>query len=934
MRTYRFRVLSLALALLAPAAGAGAGFVRSSVTLGAPRMQVAPTGGSPAESVAVIPFTNISGREADDWIGDGIAETVTTDLESQARFAVIGRERVQVAAAGRGLTLDDSALLELGRALGARWVVAGGYQRIGDQLRITARLVDTADGTVARTLKADGTLDQLFDLQDQIARELTTDLGSNAMARAATPRMPAPGLPAGGNGEAAAPIFTRDADGRPTVRAVRVTEPLRIDGRLDEAVYRTVPPISEFVQTLPNELGEPTERTEAWVMFDDRDLYVSVRCWDSAPPEQWVADVIQRDATALGNNDNFAVLFDTFHDRRNAVGFLTNPLGAVFDFAITDEGNLNREWNTVWEVQTSRFEGGWTIEMAIPFKSFRYVAGPNQTWGIQMRRGIKHKNEWIYLAPLPRSVGGNQGIFRVSAQANLVGLDLPRAGKNVEIKPYGIARVSTDRLSLPPVSGDGDGNAGVDVKVGITSSLTADITYNTDFAQVEVDEQQVNLTRFSLFFPEKRDFFLEGRGIFEFGRGSTIGGGAGRRAGGGQGPSGSGDATPYLFYSRRVGLNSGRVVPIDVGGRLTGKVGGFSLGVLNVHTRAETASESPATAFTVVRVKRDILGRSSIGAMLTNRSHAVAAPGSNQAYGVDGLFSFFQDLNLGGYYARTETPGLENDDASYQGRFSYGGDRYGAQLEYVHVGDNFNPEIGFLRRDNFNRTFGLLRFSPRPRSSRFVRRYLWETSLEYIEDGAGALETRQQTGRFNVEFESGDQFGIDARRETELLEQPFEISQGVAIAAGGYTFSDVQLTYRFGQQRRASGRLSVQSGHFYDGTITAVTYSAARVSLTPQLSVEPTVSVNHVELPAGDFVTRLIRMRADYGVSPRMAASALVQYSSAERALSSNLRFRWEYGPGSELFVVYTDERDTYTRGFPGLKNRTFVVKVNRLLRF
>ena len=712
-------------------------------------------------------------------------------------------------------------------------------------------------------------------------------------------------------------VVSRDETGRITVRATRLAEPLRIDGKLDEAIYRTIPPITDFIQTLPKEGAPASEKTDAWVTYDDDYMYISGRCWDSAPPDKWTANEMRRDTNQLRQNDMFGVLFDTFHDRRNGFNFYTNPLGARADQAVTDEGNPNVDWNPVWHVRTGRFEGGWTAELAIPFKSLRYHSGVAQTWGIQLRRAIRRKNEWTHLTAVPASTGGVQGIFRISAAATLTGLDLPSASKNVEIKPYGIARSTTDRPT--GVSNDFDRDVGVDAKVGLTANLTADLTVNTDFAQVEVDEQQVNLTRFPLSFPEKREFFLEGRGIFDFGRSGNTGGGG---------------IAPTLFYSRRIGLNRNRVIPIDAGGRVTGKIGKFGVGLMNIQAGDESVSETPDTNFTVMRVKRDILRRSSIGALFTNRSASTAGSGSNQAYGADAAFSFFQNVNFGAYYARTTTPGLEGDADSYQARFDYAADRYGARAEYLKVGDNFNPEIGLVRRDNFTRSFGSLRFSPRPRSIPVVRRFTTEGTFEYLENGDGQLETRTVSGRFNTEFETSDQFTFEATNNHELLVRPFNIATGITIPSGVYDFSDVQVSYGFGQQRRASGTVSAQYGHFYDGTITTVGYSGGRVSVTNQLSVEPSLSINRVELPYGDFTTRLVRARTDYAFSPQMFASGLIQYNTSDNTFSSNLRFRWEYQPGSELFVVYTDERNTVGAGYPDLKNRAVVVKVNRLLQF
>jgi hypothetical protein len=740
-----------------------------------------------------------------------------------------------------------------------------------------------------------------------------------------------------GNGEVAidgspAPVapatITRDEHQRPTVRAIRLTAPLQVDGQLDEDVYRTVPPFGGFIQVVPDVGAPASERTDVWVLYDDHSIYVAARVWDSAPPDQWVANELRRDTNQLRNNDHLGVMFDTFYDRRSGFMFYSNPLGALADYSVIDEGGPNTDWNPVWEVRTGRFEGGWSIEMAIPFKSLRYRSGDNQVWGIQMRRSIRRKNEWAYLSPVPPSMAGPQALNRVSAAGTLVGLDLPPASKNFELKPYAIARSETDRVLVPSIANEFSSAFGGDLKYGVTANLTADFTFNTDFAQVEIDEQQVNLTRFSLFFPEKRDFFLEGRGVFDFGRGG---------GGGGMGPGSSGPSdTPFLFYSRRIGLNAGRVVPIDAGGRLTGKVGPYGIGVMNIQAGDEAGSGTPATNFTVLRVKRDVLRRSNVGAMFTNRSASVLGEGGNQAYGVDGSFAFYQNLTMSAYYARTESEGLEGDNESYQTRVNYNADRYGAQAEYLKVGDAFNPEVGFLRRDDFTRSFAQLRFSPRPAGLRAVRKLTWQADVEYYENGAGVLESRQQTGRFSAEFENSDQFTVLANRNYEFLLAPFRVRPGVVIPVGGYGFSDARVSYQLGAQRRISGTLSYERGGFYDGTITVFGYSGGRVSLTERFSLEPSVSVNKVDLPAGRFTATVFRSRIDYGFSPRMFASALLQRSSADNAFSSNVRFRWEYQPGSEIFFVWTDEHDTLRRagGGSSLRNRAFVAKVTRLLRF
>ena len=592
----------------------------------------------------------------------------------------------------------------------------------------------------------------------------------------------------------------------------------------------------------------------------------------------------------------------------------------------------------MWDVRSGRFDGGWSVEMEIPFNSLRYRPGPAQVWGIQLRRAVRRKNEWSYLTALPISAAGfhgSGGIFRISGAGTLVGVEVPRGSKNLEIKPYGIGGVTTDVSASPPKAREGDGAFDLDVKYGLTRSLTTDFTYNTDFAQVEGDDQQINLTRFNLFFPEKREFFLEGRGIFDFARGGFGNrGGGGRRGRGGGGFSGGGD-TPTVFYSRRIGLERGQVVPIIAGGRVTGKVGPFDVGALNLQTDDEAVSGAVKTNFTVVRVKRDILRRSSIGGLFTNRSMSLAGDGSNQAYGVDATFPFYDNIHFLSYFARTVTPRLHGRDTSYQGRFTYSGDRYGMQLDHLLVEDHFNPEIGFLRRDNFRRTFVSGRFSPRPRSIERVRQFTFDASLDYIlVADTKLLETQQGQVGFQTEFENSDRFGISVADSYELLERPFEPGPGVTIPIGSYTFRDVQVSYRAGRQRRAGGTVSFRAGGYFSGDIRSIEFARGRVEVTPQLSVEPSISVNWIDLPEGSFRTDLVRGRVNYTFTPRMFFSGLLQYNSSNNALGANLRLRWEYSPGSELFVVYSEGRDTEVRDFPGLENRVFVVKFNRLFRF
>ena len=730
--------------------------------------------------------------------------------------------------------------------------------------------------------------------------------------------------------------ISRDARGGATVRAVRLDAPLRVDGVLDEPIYARVEPFGGFIQQAPDEGAPATEGTDNWILFDDESIYVSARVHESVPESEWVANEMQRDSFQLINNDGFIVVFDTFYDRRNGFAFRVNPIGGFSDQQVTDEGNPNPDWNPVWDVRTGRFDGGWTVEMEIPFKSLRFRPGAEQVWGIQLGRDIRSNYEESYLTAVPISAGPGQ--FRLSVAGTLVGLQVPEGNRTFEIKPWAIGSLNTDRAAVPPVSNDGDGDGGVDVKYGLTENLTADFTWNTDFAQVEVDEQQINLTRFSLFFPEKREFFLESQGIFDFGRAAGFGGFGGSTRGNltaAPGVFGPGDS-PTLFFSRRIGLvDQGRTVPIVGGGRLTGKAGDFSIGAINIQTGDAPAADAVATNFSVLRVKRDVLRRSRVGALFTNRSVSLKGDGANQAYGADASFSFHDNVNLYGYYARTNTPGLEGDDESYQAAFSYEGDLYGLLVDHLLVGGNFNPEVGFMRREDFRRTYAYAQFSPRPEGIAAVRQFTWAGSLDYIENGAGQIETRILSGRFQTSFENSDSLSADVQQDYEFLARPFPIAGGVTIPVGGYEFRDFQVSYRMGPHRRVAGGLSLQHGEFFDGDITAVGYSRGRVEVSRQFAVEPSVSLNRITLPHGRFTARVAAARLTATFTPRMFASALLQYNSTNNVLSTNVRLRWEYQPGSELFIVYNDQRDTWlNRGFPMLENRAFVVKLTRQFRF
>jgi hypothetical protein len=723
---------------------------------------------------------------------------------------------------------------------------------------------------------------------------------------------------AAGAAEAAAPaarepMLIRAQDGSVTVRATRISEAIRIDGRLDEEVYRTIPSITDFVQQEPVEGAAVTERTEAWILFDDHNIYLACRCWDSSP-EGIVANDMRRDSPNVNQHDSFGAQFDPFNDGRGGFFFYMTPVGGVRD-AMTADARANNDWNTVWEWKGSRFDRGWIAEMAIPFKSLRYPAGREQTWGIQVRRMIRRKNERVHLTKLS-AAWGSGAWNRMSHAATLVGIEVPPASLNIELKPYAIGSLSTDLTSRPAFRNDFDPDGGFDIKYGVTKSLTLDLTYNTDFAQVEADEAQVNLTRFGLSFPEKRDFFLEGGGIFTFGAVSGA----------------NAEDAPMIFYSRRIGLKDGRAIPVIGGGRLTGKAGPWTIGAINIEVDDEAALGAAQTNFTVMRLQRNILRRSSVGGIFTRRSVSEVAPGANDVWGVDANFGFYDHVNFGAYLARSRTGGLEGEDLFYRTQFVYDADRYGLTVDRQVVGENFNPEVGFMRRENFRRSFVEARFSPRTRDNRVVRRWWYEAGIDYVTDNDNRLESRELKGEFRVQMHSSDEIVVRHERRYELLPEPFPLG-GVTIPAGGYSFDNTIAAYTAGQQHRLSGTASFETGGFFGGTKRTAEY-AGRVEISPRLGVEPNLSLNWIDLPQGRVTTTVVGGRTTLTLTPRMFVAALVQYSSTSTSFLTNMRFRWEYQPGSELFLVYTEGRSTLPVRGTELQSRGVVLKLTRLFRF
>ncbi len=721
------------------------------------------------------------------------------------------------------------------------------------------------------------------------------------------------GPPAPGAGEA----VSRDADGGVTLRAFRLSEPITVDGVLDDPVYDQVPAAGGFLQQEPNEGAPASESTRVWVLYDAENLYIAA---DLEHPGPLMAGEMRRDHMNIGWNDSFQVVLDTFYDRRNGFLFHTNPLGALYDAQVTDERNTNSDWNTVWWVKSRTVEGGWTTEIRIPFRSLRYPAGGAQLWGINFQRNIKHRNEKVFFTPTPQAYN-REALIRLSNAATLVGLEAPAGSRRMELKPYAIG--SQANAPLRDINDEWSGDFGGDFKFGVTDGLTADVTWNTDFAQVEDDETQVNLSRFSLFYPEKREFFLEGQGVFDFGGRQT-------RAFGGQGPS---DA-PIPFFSRSIGISGGSAVPILGGARLHGRAGAYQMGLMNIQTGEVGDLDYEGTNFSAFRIKRDLFSRSNIGVIATHRNHAADHSGSNSLYGVDGNFAPTDNIRVNTFYMATSEPGSEtgHQAASYMGQFRYDTDLIDVSAERLYLGEDFNPGMGFVRRRDFTKNGGSLTFAPRPRGIDRIRQFEFKLDANQYDRLDGEMETREYSFEGRAIFESSDRLVVTHSLTEEHLLEGFDLSSDVAVPAGSYRFRRSGLRFWLGTHRAVSGYVRYEFGDFFGGTRREVSYWG-RAEVNRRFSMEPNISLNWIDVPGGEVQAQVSRLRATYTVSPQSFVGALVQYNSAAQLFSANVRFRWEYSPGSDLFVVFSTNRDG-DDGLSGLTDRALVVKFTRLFRF
>ncbi len=691
------------------------------------------------------------------------------------------------------------------------------------------------------------------------------------------------------------------------VQAYRTSQTIEIDGKLDEADWSKAIPITQLVQVEPDE-GEPaTQATEARILYDNKNIYFGFTCLES-DISKMIINEMRRDGRDIHDNDNVYVLLDTYNDRRSGFFFRVNALGAMQDTVVTNSGeNMNRDWNAVWECGAKIYEDRWTAELAIPFSQLRFNQSDEMTWGINLGREIPRNKEDALWFPVSKVYGG-RAKYRTSDLGKLVGLKGVSPGRHLELLPYILPGVSYgDRESEEEEEDEinTEFDVGLDVKYGITSNLTADLTINTDFAQVEADQEQVNLTRFSLFFPEKRPFFLEGAGLFDFGTPRT---------------SFRSPPPVLLFYSRRIGLEEGSAIPIIAGGKVTGKVGPYGIGVLNVLTDdaqiiteeddEEIIIDVPVTNYSVLRLKRDVLSRSSVGLIAINQQ---SEDTYNRAGGFDFTYRPMDTLDFQAMWARTfEQETSEEETSGSHDAWSLGGNWRNDDLRlegsYMDVDEDFNPEMGYVRREGIRRIRGEMRYVPWP--GRFgIRRIYTGPEIDYILNQDNDLETREFSYSNWFELESGGSFDVHFERTFERLDEDFEIRDGIVIPMDDYSFSSFSTSVRSNDNRAISGDVRVSIGDFYDGNRRGVSASA-NFKPSGRFGVEARYRFDRVNLPAGSFDAHLLGTRVVYSHSTDLYAKLFTQLNTDSDVITVNFLLNWIYRPGSDFYLVFNQIYD------------------------
>jgi uncharacterized protein DUF5916 len=687
-----------------------------------------------------------------------------------------------------------------------------------------------------------------------------------------------------------------DSTGRRRMNAFRLNEgeSITLDGVLDEPIWSRAVPAADFIQQDPQNGRFATEPTEVRIAFDDEALYMGVTCFDSEP-EKWLGYQRRRDE-GLGGDDRFMWVIDTFLDGRTGYFFEMNPSGLMAD-ALLGVNGQNREWDGIWNARHRRSEIGWTLEIVIPFRTLNF--DPNSdTWGINFQRTVRRKNEeslWMGWAR-------NQELRRMSNTGLVSGIREVRQGHGLDIKPYGVftSESSPGRGSRATV---GDSSAGVDLFYNVTPQLRANFTVNTDFAQTEVDQRQVNLTRYSLFFPEQRDFFLDGAIFFDFASPT------GRNEWGNQSTFDNERILP--FFSRRIGLSANsEPQKIDYGTKLTGQMGGQDVGVL--HVRTGDNEGAVGEDFTVLRLKRRVLQQSYFGAMYTRRDPLTTGSGSAHTAGVDGRLAtstFLGDQNLeaGGWFLNSSRPGLSRDSSAFGASLVYPNDRWNGRIDVAEVQQNFEPAIGFVTRNAYRRYTQNLEFAPRPRDHRYVRQLKFGGAATVQTDlHNDVLQRAFEVTLLEVNLHSQDEFGFYASNRHERLDEPFEISDDITLPqAAAYTFNRFRFWGRTASRRMFSIQGRYDVGDFYSGTRTERQANLS-IRVRPGLFLYINGEWNRIALREGSFSTRLYRFTGETQLSPFIALVNNIQYDSQSAVLGWQSRFRWILTPGNDLYIVYT----------------------------
>ncbi|HET7694397.1 MAG TPA: DUF5916 domain-containing protein [Vicinamibacterales bacterium] len=722
------------------------------------------------------------------------------------------------------------------------------------------------------------------------------------------------------------------AGAQPTLTAVRVQQPPTIDGEVaGDPAWSAAAPASGFAQEQPDEGRPSTERTDVRIVYTASTIYVGVICYDREPGGIIVSDA-RRDA-ALDQTDSFQIIFDTYRDRLNGFVFGTNPAGIEYDGQVTNEGQggaglaggqrqqggagsgFNVNWDGAWEVRSRISEIGWSAEFAIPFRTLRFPSGAPQTWGVNFQRNIRRRNERSYWAPVPRQYN----LYRLSLAGVLTGLEAP-ALRNLKLTPFVLGQALAS--GVRPVDATFDPDAGMDLKYSVTPSLVLDLTVNTDFAQVEIDDQQVNLDRFDLFFPEKRPFFLENAGFFTVGNPGEI----------------------DLFFSRRIGIGpSGEQIAINGGGRLSGKAGKYNVGLLTMQTDDVALLNVPPGAphdrlsgsnFTVARVSRDLPNRSSIGALVTSRvgvGRFARDHDYNRTYAVDGKAGLRQHTVVSSFVAKSSTYGVDAGDTAFNVRSRTSVPRFDLELGYQEIGARFNPEVGFYTRRGYRKPDAriLTRWRPRIWKLQELRPHSSYRAFYGIDDGL--LESMQIHIDNHWQFRNSYEVHTGMNVVEEGLRRPFEIYPGIFVPAGSYKSKEAQLVFMTNQGAPVSLHAESRIGGFFGGD--RVTFvPTLRVRAGEALTAEVAYQRNDVNLPWGSFDTNLLRTRISYSFTTHTFLQGLVQYNDRADQWSMNLRFGWLQAANTGLFVVYTDTRGLYDLfDRPQRTDRSLVVKFSRL---